>query len=208
VELFRLGFLGRAIHRSCDCRGAKEEDQATLLTATVTESANFLTTSRHFRVFYPKETSMLARNILSVLRPLPFFCVLRGSTNELQPICSPKWPSNRGIWLTLAMGRSQGGSGEQLSKKDAVDGRAIQSRVGAPGSDRNAYFHKDEAPVLAALTRGLVPQCRPDQDKPALAILEMAEDDYTYWKALDQTKDWGANGGFRSSSSDLQGAKR
>jgi hypothetical protein len=80
---------------------------------------------------------------------------------------------------------------EQLTKtKDAIEAARLKAELAHYAADRNTYFHKDESSVLAALddARSAV---QATGDKQALATLEMAEGRFTYWKALDKTKDWG-----------------
>ena len=80
---------------------------------------------------------------------------------------------------------------EQLTKtKDAAEAARLKAELAHLASDRNTYFHKDESSVVAALeeARSAV---QASNDKRALATLEMAEGRFTYWKALDKTKDWG-----------------
>jgi hypothetical protein len=80
---------------------------------------------------------------------------------------------------------------EQLSKtKDAAETARLKAELAHLASDRSTYFQKDESSVVAALeeARSAV---QTSNDKRALATLEMAEGRFTYWKALDKTKDWG-----------------
>jgi len=192
VELFRLGFLSRAIHRSCDCRGAKEEGSGYFANRyPLPKVPIFLQLLADLPCIYPKETSMLARNILSVLPATAFFLAYSAAAQTSPTDLFTKVAEqSRHLADTGQWDEAKAVLEEQLSKKDAVEVARFKAELAHLAADRNAYFHKDEAPVLAALqeARSAV---QADQDKPALAILEMAEGRFTYWKALDQTKDWG-----------------
>jgi tetratricopeptide (TPR) repeat protein len=74
--------------------------------------------------------------------------------------------------------------------KDAAEAARFKAELAHLAADRSTYFHKNESSVLAALeeARSAV---QATGDKLALATLEMAEGRFTYWKALDKTKDWG-----------------
>lgn len=79
---------------------------------------------------------------------------------------------------------------DQLAKtKDAVAVARLKAELAHYAADRNTYFHNNESSVLAALEAAR-PAVHATGDKPALARLEMAEGRFTYWKALDKTKDW------------------
>jgi tetratricopeptide (TPR) repeat protein len=80
---------------------------------------------------------------------------------------------------------------EQLAQtKDAAEEARFKAELAHLEADRNAYFQKNESSVRAALedARSAV---QATGDKLALATLEMTEGRFTYWKALDKTKDWG-----------------
>jgi tetratricopeptide (TPR) repeat protein len=134
---------------------------------------------------------MLARNILLVLPATTFFLAYvtaaQTSTTDLftKVAEQSRHLADAGKW-----DEAKAVLEEQLSKKDAVQVTRFKAELAHLAADRNAYFHKDEAPVLTALQEARS-ALQADQDKPALAILEMAEGRFTYWKALDQTKDWG-----------------
>jgi tetratricopeptide (TPR) repeat protein len=84
---------------------------------------------------------------------------------------------------------------EHLSQtKDAIGVARLKAELAHYAADRNTYFHRDEPSVLAAIeqARSAVETGR---DKNALATLEMAEGRSSYWKALDETKDWGRPAG-------------
>ena len=134
---------------------------------------------------------MLARNILSVLPATAFFLAYSAAAQTSPTDLFTKVAEqSRHLADTGQWDEAKAVLEEQLSKKDAVQVARFKAELAHLAADRNTYFHKDEAPVLAALqeARSAV---QADQDKPALAILEMAEGRFTYWKALDQTKDWG-----------------
>ncbi len=79
---------------------------------------------------------------------------------------------------------------DQLIKtKDLVAVARLRAELAHYAADRSTYFHKDESSVLTAVTaaRSMV---NVTGDKRALATLEMAEGRFTYFKALDKTKDW------------------
>jgi tetratricopeptide (TPR) repeat protein len=79
---------------------------------------------------------------------------------------------------------------DQLVKtKDLVAVAQLRAELAHYAADRSTYFHKDESSVLTAVTaaRSVVDVTG---DKRALATLEMAEGRFTYFKALDKTKDW------------------
>ncbi len=80
---------------------------------------------------------------------------------------------------------------EQLTKaQDAVEVARLKAELAHLATDWNTYFRKDEASVLTALAEARS-AVQAHDDKQALATLEMAEGRFTYWKALDNTKDWG-----------------
>ncbi len=80
---------------------------------------------------------------------------------------------------------------KQLTKtKDAAEAAQLKSELAHLASDRSTYFHKDDSSVIAALEEARSAM-QASNDKRALATLEMAEGRFTYWKALDKTKDWG-----------------
>jgi tetratricopeptide (TPR) repeat protein len=79
---------------------------------------------------------------------------------------------------------------DELAKtEDAVEIARLKAELAHYATDRNTYFHKDESSVLTAV---MVARSAVDAtgDKRALATLEMAEGRFTYWKALEKTKDW------------------
>lgn len=134
---------------------------------------------------------MLARNILSVLTATTFFLVY-STAAQTSPtdLFTKVTEQSRHLADAGKWDEAKAVLEEQLSKKDAVQVARFKAELAHLAADRNTYFHKDEAPVLAALqeARSAV---QASEDKPALATLEMAEGRFTYWKALDQTKDWG-----------------
>jgi tetratricopeptide (TPR) repeat protein len=79
---------------------------------------------------------------------------------------------------------------DELAKTDdPVEIARLKAELAHYAADRSTYFHKDESSVLTAVTaaRSMVDVTG---DKRALATLEMAEGRFTYFKALDKTKDW------------------
>jgi tetratricopeptide (TPR) repeat protein len=78
----------------------------------------------------------------------------------------------------------------QLSNaKDTVETARLKAELAHYAADRNTYFQKDESSVRATLeeARSAV---EATGDRPALARLEMAEGRFTYWNALEKTRDW------------------
>ncbi len=134
---------------------------------------------------------MLARNILSVLPATTFFLAY-STAAQTSPtdLFTKVAEQSRHLADAGKWDEAKAVLEEQLSKKDAVQVARFKAELAHLAADRNTYFHKDEAPVLAALqeARSAV---QTSEDKPALATLEMAEGRFIYWKALDQTKDWG-----------------
>jgi len=78
----------------------------------------------------------------------------------------------------------------ELIKKIPFEVAQLKAELAHLAADRNTYFHKDEASVLIALDEARSAVQMSD-DQPALATLEMAEGRFTYWKALEKTKEWG-----------------
>jgi tetratricopeptide (TPR) repeat protein len=80
---------------------------------------------------------------------------------------------------------------EELAKtQNAIEIARLKAELAHYAVDRDTYFHKDESSVLNALEDARS-ALRTNDDKQALAILEMAEGRFRYWRALTKTKDWG-----------------
>jgi tetratricopeptide (TPR) repeat protein len=134
---------------------------------------------------------MLSRNIFSVLLVTTFLLVYstvaqRSPTDSFIKIAEQsRHLAEAGKW-----DEAKAVLEEELAKKNAVEVAPLKAELAHLATDRNTYFHKDEASVLTALEEaGCAVQAT--DDKRALATLEMAEGRFTYWKALDKTKDWG-----------------
>src|SRR5260221_6363067 len=112
-ELFRLGFLSRAIHRSCGCRGTKEEGSGYFANRLpVTESANFLTTSRRPSVYLPeRDIHAGSKHLVGSAGHYLSSCVLHGRTNEPNRFVHQSGRTIAAFGCPSAMGGSQGGSG-------------------------------------------------------------------------------------------------
>jgi len=141
---------------------------------------------------YPEETSMLARNIFSVLLVTTFVLGYSTATHTSRAdLLTRVAEQSRHLAEAGKWDDANAVLQEQLTKtKDAAEAARLKAELAHLASDRNTYFHKDESSVVAALEEARS-AAHASNDKPALATLEMAEGRSTYWKALEKTKDWG-----------------
>jgi tetratricopeptide (TPR) repeat protein len=135
---------------------------------------------------------MPARNIFSILLLIPFVLAHPAAAQTSPAGSFVKVPEQaRQLAEAGNWDEAKAVLANQLTQtKDAAEEARLKAELAHLATDRNTYFHKNESSVLAALedARSAV---QATDDKRALATLEMAEGRFTYWKALDKTKDWG-----------------